>query len=267
MKRESDWISRHIDEGEAAAAIFATGQNPDLEERVRSHIAGCEACAGRLESLRGADRDAGNLLSLLDVPAPVVSRQQILRAAKQTAGKFIGGPYRRAAAVVAFMVIATAAAAAIPNSPIRSLISRFRDSLGQQAANVVGHSTTGPAAAVSPAVLIVPESTLDVVFAHEGTAGVVHVRIVDGDQVSLSSPDSGSRYRVSSGRIDIDQSSGGSFELALPKSLQRVRILIGGKMAFERRQGAPAGPDDFTIELAHPNRVTRSHPNQLTPSQ
>lgn len=263
--RESDWISRHIDEGEAAAAIFATGQNPELEARVRSHIASCEACAGRLESLRAADRDAGNLLSLLDVPVPIVSRQQILRAGKQTAGRFIGGPYRRAAAVIAFMVIATAAAAAIPNSPIRHLITRFRDSLGQQSADVAGHSTAGPAGAVSPAVLIVPESTLDVVFAREGTAGVVHVRLVDGDQVSLSSPDGGSRYGVSSGRIDIDQSSRGSFELALPKSLPRVRILIGGKMAFERRLGAPAGPDDFTIELANPNNATRSHPSQLAP--
>lgn len=260
MMRESDRITRHLDEDEFGAVIFAPARDPDLASRVSSHIARCEACASKLESLRAADRDAGNWLTLLDVPTPSVDRREILRAAKRTSGRGVATPYRRVAAIVAFTVVAAGVAAAFPNSPLRGLITRARISLGFPAPKTATPSATGPAAAVSPALLFVPGSSLELVFAREGTAGTIHVRMTDGDQVSLSSSDNGSRYQVSSGRIDVEQSPmGGNFELALPKSLPEVRILIGGRLAFERAVGTPPPPSEFTIPLALPDRASRLH--------
>lgn len=257
MKPESDWDVRHIDDSEAAAMIHASGQDPVVDARVRSHISHCDACAERLESLRAADRQAGILLSSLDVRAPVISAQELISAGKRVPSEANGARYRRAAAIVGFMVIATGAAAAIPNSPVRQLITRIRESVRQQTGDAQRRPRAGIESVVAPAVSMVPESTLDVVFAEGATAGTVRVGLVDGAEVSLSSPDSGSRYRVGPARIDVDHGSATTFELLLPRSLARVRILIGGKLVFERQRGA-GGPQDFTIDLAPPNQLTPS---------
>ena len=255
MTAESGGQSRHIDDSEAAAVIYAPGEYPVVEDRVRSHIATCEICAERISSLRAADREAGELLSILDVPVPHVSERAILRAGKKPEHPRTFDGYRRAAAVVAFMV-AAAAAAAIPTSPLHRLIARALGTRGSVAGNTAAGTPARSVAAASPGVLITPESTLEVVFEGRGTGGAVHVRFVDGGRLSLSSADSGATYRVSTSRINVDQSSHGDFDLALPRALREVRIRVGGKVVYERRPGGPASPDSFTIQLSRRNPTT-----------
>ena len=116
------------------------------------------------------------------------------------------------------------------------------------------------AAAPSRGVSFVPSSSLDVVFeprgggggvAGAGGAGAVHVRIVDGDQVSLSSPDADATYRVGSNRITVNQSAG-NFQLEIPRTLPELRVLIGTSVAFDRRLGKAGATDTFTIPLSRP---------------
>lgn len=255
MTRESGGDFRHIDDSEAAAVIYAAGEYPVVEDRVRSHIATCEICAARMSALRAADREAGELLSILDVPAPPVSERAILRAGKRPERSHVFDGYRRAAAVVAFMVVA-GAAAAIPTSPFHRLLARALGIRGSVAGNTTAGTPARAVAAASPGVLITPGSTLEILFEGSGTGGAVHVRFVDGGQLSLSSAASGATYRVSSTRINVDQASPGDFDLALPKALREVRIRVGGKIVYERRAGAPLSPDSFTIQLSPRSTTT-----------
>ncbi len=251
--------SRHMDDGEAADVIYAHELFPITEDRVRSHISGCDVCAERLRALRDADRDVGELLSTLDAPPPVPCESAIIRAGRARHHPLVAPAYRRAAAAIAFMTVAAVAAAAIPASPLHRLIVAGLASAQKSPAENVPAVTPQTPAPASPGVFFTPESTLEVVFDRRGTAGVVHARTVDGDQVSLSSLDSGSIYRVSSSRITVDQSPRGDFELSLPRSLRDVRIRIGEELVFERRQGSPTGPDSFTIPLSRPNSNTSNN--------
>jgi len=255
----------HITDAEAATVIYAPGLDPGLEARVHSHVAVCAECSVRLEALRVADRSIGELLSSLDVPAPTASSSAFVRAARAPKRKwFIARQQRAAAAVIAFMVIATAAAAAIPASPLHQLIVRALR--GERAVRtIVPPLESRPTAAASSGVSFTQGSSLDVVFERRGAGGSVHLRLVDGDQVSLSSPDGGATYRgdqaslsspdggatyrVGSNRITVNQSAPANFQLEIPRSLGELRILIGSEVVFERRPGKQMSGDTLTIHL------------------
>ena len=242
-------LARSLTAGGRLLTVQSYGQDPGLETRVRSHVVTCAECAMRLEALRVADSSVGELLSSLDVPAPRTSSSAFIRAAQVPKRKWLIAPQRRAAAaVIAFITIATAAAAAIPASPFHRLLVRAL------AGERVGRSRTPPPepppTPASSGVSFTQGSSLDVVFARRGTGGSVHLRLVDGDQVSLSSSDSGATYRVGSNRITVNQSAPANFQLEIPRSLGELRILIGSEVVFERRLGKPMSTDTLTIRLS-----------------
>jgi hypothetical protein len=154
--------------------------------------------------------------------------------------------------------VAAVAAAALPASPFHRLILRGLE--GIEKSKHPGASARPVVAAIPPippGVFLTPDSSLDVIFVRRNTRGVVHVRVVDGPQASLTSPDGGSKYRVSSDRIVVDQSQQASFELVLPRSLRVVRVWAGGELALDRRHGSLAGePGSFTIQLFRPHSTT-----------
>lgn len=250
MSAESG-VKSHISEAEAGAVVYAAGQFPEIEARVRAHVAECAACGSKLDALRAADREVGELLLTLDEPAPLVSEARVIRAGRAARRPFISPVNRRAAAVLAMLAVSAAVAAAVPSSPLHRLLVRALGSIsGSATPNAAPPGPAQRAAPPSPGVLLIPGSTLEVVFRQRDKGGVVHVRAVDGDQVSLSSAEGGATYSVSSGRITVDQSVAGNFDLAIPRSLPEVRIRVGDDIAFERNGGAPVGPDTFTIPLS-----------------
>jgi hypothetical protein len=238
----------HITEAEAAAVVYAPGQDHVLEERVRSHLTVCPQCASRLEELRSADRSTGALLSSLDVRAPSKSASDFIRDIQMPKQRsHLASPRRVAAAIAAFMVMATVAAAAIPASPLHRLIVRAIS--GDRAPSAGTLPVTTPAAATSSAVSLSQLSSLDVGFDRRGAGSAVHLSIVEGDQVSLSSEDLDVAYKVGSNRIAVAQSAPADFQLAVPRGLRDLRILIDDRVVFERRAGTSMTADTLTIRL------------------
>ena len=248
---------RHIQDDEAAAVVFAPGHYPGIEEHVRAHAAICGKCAERLRVLRAVDRTVANTLTILDAPTPSISAAHVVARARERspAGGLTGGG-RRVAAAIAIISVAAVAAAALPASPFHGLILRELQGIAK---SKHPNGTTPVIAAISPVppgVFLTPDSSLDVVFIRRNTVGMVHISIVDGLQASLTSPDSGSKYRVSSERIVVDQSPQASFELKVPRFLRVVHVWVGGELALDRHHGSLADePRDFTIQLF------RSHSN------
>lgn len=242
----------HIKEEEAAAVIYAPGQDPELDARVRAHVESCALCSKRFSALVAADRKAGELLASLDDPVPAVSESAIVAAATRARRMNGGNRGRRAAAVIAAISIAAAAAAAIPASPIHRILVRAFGSAGP------GSQATAPPASApaEPGVFLTTDSTLDVVFATPNTHGLIEVHVVDGHQASITSAEKGSKYSVGTARIVVDQPAQASFDLELPRSLVHARIWVGGNLVLERRNGALGGdPANFTIDLSQPGTV------------
>lgn len=246
--------SPHLSEAEVAALIYAVGQNRDLERRAYSHLAICAECTRLIGSVRDADRDTSGLLSTLDVAVPTRSVESVIRAAqKEQRHVAFGG--RRAAAVVAILVVGAAvAAAAVPASPVHRLLVAMLESTGGISVHA-GFGRVPPAESVSPAVSFVtaPNSALEIAFDGSAVGGGLEVRVVDGDEVSVSSPSSGATYRVSTNRIAVEQSEPGQFQLQVPRSLGELRVRVGNVVVFDRRPVVAGPSNSFTIQLTRPN--------------
>jgi hypothetical protein len=242
----------HITDAEAAAVIYAAELDPQLEARARSHTAECAECAAKLDTLRASDRSAGALLSALDVPAPRNSAAGLIRTAKARS-RISGGALRRAAAgILAFVVLAGAAAAAIPSSPLHRLIldALARKKTAAMNAESAGSATT---AAGSSGISITPAAALEIVFDNRNP-GTVHLRISDSDRLALTSTDVTATYRVASNRITVSQPAPADFNLEVPRGLSELRILAGDKLIFSRSSATRMVTDTVTLHLSAPPR-------------
>lgn len=249
----------HLSEVELAALIYAAGQDREAERRAYSHLAMCAACTQLVGSMRDADRDSHRLLSSLDVTPPSVTVDSIIRAAqaRKRPVKFSG---RRAAAVAGLLVVAAvAAAAAVPVSPIHRWMAAMLAPGGagrvavKQSRNLRAAESTAPAVSF----LSAPGSSLEIVFSGNGAGGALDVRVVDGDQVSLSSSTNGATYRVSSNHIAVDQSAPANFTLEIPRLLRELRVRLGADIVFDRRAPVGGTGNAFTIQLARPDGSNR----------
>jgi len=261
MNHDDNISSQHIGAVETAFVIHEPGLHTRVEKRVNAHVAGCERCSTLLRVHRGQDRRVAELLAALDIPAPATQASAVIARAKGEALPRVGvmRQGRRAAAAVAMISVAAVAAAALPVSPLHKLIMRTFASgtsgqPGQSARSGAVASQSPP-----PGVFLKPDSSLDIVFLGYD-AGLVHVRIVDGSQVSLTSADIGSKYRVSNDRILVEQSPHATFDLTLPRSLHVVHIWAGGELTLDRLHRSLVGDTgSFTIPLSRASSIKPSH--------
>jgi hypothetical protein len=260
MNRDDTYSFQHIGAVETAFMIHEPGLHTRVEKRVNAHVAGCEKCSTLLRVHRGQDRKVAELLAALDIPAPATQASGIIaRASGQSPAQVaVLNRSRRAAAVIALISVAAVAAAAVPASPLHKLIMRtIASGPSGQASPTRPVSTTAQSA--PPGVFLRPDSSLDIVFLGYN-AGLVHVRIVDGLQASLTSADAGSQYRVSNDRILVDQSPQATFDLTLPRSLRVVHIWAGGELTLDRLHRALVGDTgSFTIPLSRAAPAKLSH--------
>ncbi len=244
---------QHIGAAEAAFVIHEPGLHTRIEKRVHAHVAGCEECAALLRVHRGRDRKVADLLAALDIPAPAIQASAVIARAKGESPKGAGvmSQGRRVAAALALILVAAVAAAALPASPLHRLIVRsFASGHTPGQASPSARPSAATTQSSPPGVFLKPDSSLDIVFLGYD-AGLVHVRIVDGGQASLTSSDTGSKYRVSNDRILVEQSPRSTFELTLPRSLRVVHIWAGGELTLDRLHRALAGDTgSFTIPLS-----------------
>jgi len=238
----------HITDAEAATVIYATGLDPLLEGRARSHAVECAECATKLDILRASDRSAGALLTLLDVAAPGESAAGLVQKAKAASRISLGAPRRAAAGIIGLMVLAGVAATAMPSSPLHRLIIDALGAKGTSPANAE-RASSAPAASAPSGVSISPPPALEIVFNNQN-AGALHIRISDGDRVSLSSTDVAATYRVGSSRITVSQPAPADFHLDVPRGLRELRILAGDKLIFSRSPDTRMTTDTLTIHLS-----------------
>jgi pyruvate/2-oxoglutarate dehydrogenase complex dihydrolipoamide acyltransferase (E2) component len=230
----------HLDDGALVRLIDGEAAE-DERAGVEAHLAACPVCAARLGSLRRRSVNLGLLLARGDfaVPAPSVpaapmdelaARREARRAAPAAPSRV----WLRAAAVAALVI-----GAGLFSSPVRAW---FRDLLGGAASNAPVAVQPAPAPAPAPAEGS-PATSARVRFTPQGDELAVEIAHAQasGALVLATSPSSAAtaEVRAPAGaladllvlptglRIDNRETSVAEYHVAVPTTVQRVRVRIG----------------------------------------
>jgi hypothetical protein len=249
----------HLSEREIASLVYGRAHDAASAE----HLGNCARCAERFRVARALDRNADELLALLDHPVPRIDARSIIARRKHTAGvKSAGAPIKQIAAGITLLFVAFGAAAAIPASPLHKLIVSVAAKLGshqQRRAGRVGVSAplANQGTRGTSTLAFVPDSTLDIVFTQAQQSGAIHVVFVDGRELRVNSSSGPTSFTLGRHQILAENaSSTASFDVSVPKGLHSIRILIGPDTVLQRNGfeiqtvGTRDAPASFTVPLS-----------------
>lgn len=244
----------HPDDATLLRALHEPGWvTPPLAD----HLAACQACQARQRVFAADDAMVETHLRALDHAAPALSVDDV--AAR------VPGSWRRRAVLVAQLTLfcaAAAAAMAIPASPLHRLL------WGHRSAPVVTAAT--PAAAPAPpqeegpapvGIALTAPAELVVELRHPQVTGVLDVRLVDGNQVTVRSRGGTVGYSINEGHVLVDNRvAAEEFLVEMPSALARAEVRVGNRILFQKRgdQTTPAAVADsshFRIVLADSGRA------------
>ena len=190
---------------------------------VEEHAATCAACRARLAALEAAFQESRALLDLLPIAEPTLRSDAIVRRARRPRLRW------GAIAAVFMLAIATVAGATVGRPYVRALVARIR---------AVVHPAP-PVAPEPPAqgqagIAFVPGSSADITFDEPQAAGTLHVSLADTPDLAID-PTAAVTYRVHPGGVIVhNRGSAASYDIVVPRRAPHVRILVGGRVLFEK---------------------------------
>lgn len=213
-------------------------------DEARRHIESCRVCAARQASLWREETEQRALLSLLDVPVPLVTVATIQRRAvarRRSVGI--------AASIVALVTVASAAVA-FPGSPLRSWIWNTPSPIATAPAlsahrpgaeNLATDGVEFPAVGIVVIELRYPQRSGQIRIVRTNST-VATARAIGGNV----------GFRVGSGRVILDnRPPAASYELYLPRDLIQASVLVGGRLLVRlTAHDAASTQDTLTFDLS-----------------
>ncbi len=257
MTHPSEGVLQAFIDGELAA---------DERARIAAHLEGCADCRGELEGLRAAAALFSTAVRRGDIAVAerdlAGTRAAILRRAEARRGRpalqILPPSGERAVAVrraflraaVLVLLVAGAASAAVPGSPVR----RFFVGLWHETTRLLGFRPEAPRAPVpvriapapapAPAppsgVSVLPEDGQIRIVVHDAARGLrVHVRVLDTDRASVEADGlaASAHFRTGPGRIEVSGGGAGDLRIGIPRSAERASVAVDGKPVFARAAG------------------------------
>jgi hypothetical protein len=135
------------------------------------------------------------------------------------------------------LVIATVAGATVGRPYVRALVARIRA--------VVHPTPTPPPAPTAPGqagIAFVPGPRTDISFDAAQSVGSLHVSLADAAELVIS-PSASVTYRVHPGGVIVHNRGGqASYEIVVPRAAPYVRILVAGRVVFEKTGSGISAP-------------------------
>jgi anti-sigma factor RsiW len=252
----------HLEEGTLQAYLDGSLAAAD-RIGVDEHVSGCEQCAEQLEELRAAARLFSSSISLLNHPSRLAHAQQaaaqVLRNPPARVLTF-GRPAVQARTLVraATLVLgfAAAASATIPGSPTRDwlvtawerIAATFGDAPEVAVPQPVAPTVTTPAVEPAPPTPVAGVSVrpgagrVEIVL--RGSASVIRVRLVDGERavVQASGGAASASFQTGPGRVQVTGGTGGELLVDIPRSADRVLLVVNGQTYLTREDGEVSVP-------------------------
>jgi anti-sigma factor RsiW len=194
-----------------------------LRLEVERHVATCAACRARLAVLEAAIQETRALFDLLPSPEPALRSDAIALRARR--------PRLRWGAIAAalMLTIATVAGATVGRPYVRALVARIR-----AVVHPVRPAAPAPPAQGQAGIAFVPGPSADIIFDEPQAAGVLHVSLADTPDLAID-PTASVTYRVHPGGVMVhNRGSAASYDIVVPRQAPHVRILVGGRVLFEK---------------------------------
>jgi hypothetical protein len=228
--------SAHPADGDLRALLDGE-LSPAQRLEVEQHTSSCAACRARLSVLESDSHETDALLGLLPTAAPDLRIERIVARAR--------APRLRWGVIAAglALAVATVAGATVGRPYIRALVAQIR---------AVVHPVP-PAPSPAPpgaqlGIAFIPGPQTDISFDAPQSSGTVRVSLADTAKLVID-PSASVTYRVHPGGVIVhNRGSRASYDVVVPRDAAHVRILVAGRVLFEKtgaRIDAP-GPAEPT---------------------
>lgn len=225
----------HLEDGRLQA-FLDDELAPGARAEVAEHLLGCERCHASYEELAKANALFTQSVSVLDVEPPA-------REHATTHAGSVGmgtASFVRAAALV--LVLAAAASAAVPGSPVRDWVLRTVDRTASQPA---GSADAAPDADLerrpsAPAGVAVHPADGRVLIALNALEAMeVRLEAASGTlaRVSVLDAEREPGFRTSAGRVEVRDGAGGSIRVRMPAGVSSARLEVDGRLYAEATAG------------------------------
>lgn len=267
--------------GSGTLMAYLDGEMPVRDRTaIESHIGECRPCEAELTELRSMSSTFASAMALSDVVSPMLRARARLEPHIPAAAGVGARPRRapipagllKAAAIV--LLVAGAASAAIPGTPLRRLV----ETIAERAATLVSDAPSAtivdvpdPVLAVPPVVeqrqpgnelMVVPVGGRARVSIHSPVQGAtIAVRLVDSATsvrvVALGADET--RFQTGAGYIDVFENTAG-LVVEVPRDLESMTVIVDGRVYFVRDgeqtrllgPGAETRPDEFVFQAHSP---------------
>lgn len=239
----------HIDE-ERLQLLLHGELSPLDEERVRSHLSGCDACSRRLAEMEHEEKRVGALLRELDHDAPLPDIGEIERRAGARSARV-----PRWAAAAALVLLVGGAAYALPGSPLPRWVGAIVEWAGGSRSSPSGDTSRLDDAGIA----VAPGQDLVIVFQPPIANGQAVVTLTEGAEVELRAPRDAATFTSQEGRLLVeDRGPGATYRIGIPRTAPRVEIRVGDRRLFLKEgprvttAGSPQGPSGYLLPLYAP---------------
>jgi hypothetical protein len=229
---------KHLDEAE----ILAVRDGEPVSAATREHLEQCVTCIATLREAEDRAEALARTLSALDGPVEATAAKAGVRGrlgAGERAHRRWGGRHLGRAA--ALLLVTAGAAAALPWSPVRSLLRpAATPDVTASPSESPSAPATGPtrAPAESGIAVAVPDGFVQVVVRGADPGTELAVTWSEQAVARLSAPP-GSRFTYAAGRIEVDASRG-AIQVELPRGARRVSLEVDGRLYLS---GSSSGLD------------------------
>jgi hypothetical protein len=216
--------SAHPTDGELRALLDA--ELPAARQlEVEQHTAECDACRARLAVLESAAQETAALLNQLSSAAPELHIEPIVARARR--------PRLRWGAIAAGLAlfIATVAGATVGRPYVRALVEQIRVVI-----RLTPHAApqTPKAGLGQLGVAVAPGPQTDISFDAAQSVGTLRVLLADTTNLVID-PTAAVAYRIYPGGVVVhNRGSEASYDILVPRQARHVRILVGGRVVFEK---------------------------------
>lgn len=227
---------KHLDDGTLQAFLdheLTSGERASAAE----HILACDDCREVRDDLARANAVFAEAMAAVDVAAP----ERAAPTARDGGGLGLGaGSLVKAAGLV--LLVAAAASAAVPGSPVRQWITGAVEPapvVEPTVREIEPVEVDAPVDAPPAGVSFAPGDDVEIVITGMEDATIRLVE-TDGRDVTVAARGATTdpTFSTGSGVIEIRGGVGGVLTIQLPRSLRSARLLVDGELYAEKEAGA-----------------------------
>jgi hypothetical protein len=234
-------MNPHLGEGTLQRLLDGELSGPELAA-AEEHLAHCAACRAERQALEGVFALVASGVSLLHPPAASLELAHASWQRRQRSRWPSQARRHLPRAALFLLAVAGVASATLPGSPVREWAEMLwqqvapAGSVAPTRANPPSEDSAGGVAATG--VSIEPaDGEVRVLVERASPALRIRVRLADQPRISVRGTGGAAdaRFRLSRGRVTVEDAGAGELEVVIPRVTERAIISVGGRRVLVKQ--------------------------------